>query len=112
MEAIMRKLFMIIALLVPAISAAGQNLTIADTVKLTIAAGEAQSTVVPPGKNSQCLQGRFLVSNDNDRPPSGVVSGQNFNQPGGDVIPSNFDMGSLSPNFSADPAKTKYMFGS
>ncbi|MEO6394097.1 MAG: hypothetical protein ABIP75_19740 [Pyrinomonadaceae bacterium] len=108
----MRKLFMLIAISIPATTVAGQNLTIADTVKLPIAAGEAQSTVVPPGKNSQCLPGRFLVSNDNFRPPNGVVSGQNLDQPGGTPIPSTFDMGSLSPNFSADPAKTKYTFGS
>lgn len=31
--------------------------------------GEAQSTVVPPGKKRQCLAGRFVVTNDSRRPP-------------------------------------------
>jgi hypothetical protein len=33
--------------------------------------GEAQSTIVPPGKKSQCSAGRVLVTNDIRRPPDG-----------------------------------------
>ena len=35
--------------------------------------GEVQSTVVPPGKKSQCLTGRVLISNDREKEP-GVVA--------------------------------------
>lgn len=37
-------------------------------------AGEVQSTVVPPGANQQCPEGRLLVSNDNVKDPAEVVS--------------------------------------
>jgi len=90
------------ALFISAENTGAQNITVADSVKLSIPAGEAQSTVVPPGKNSQCEQGRFLVTNDVLRPPDGVVFGQNLDQPGGDLIPSIFDMGALSASFNSD----------
>ena len=98
------------ALFISAVNVGAQNITVADSVKLSIAAGEAQSTVIPPGKNSQCEQGRFLVTNDRLRPPDGVVFGQDLNQPGGTLTSSSFDMGALSTNFNTDGSKSKYYF--
>src|SRR2546430_8440678 len=100
------------ALFISAVNVGAQNITVADSVKLSIVAGEAQSTVIPPGKKSQCEQGRFLVTNDGLRPPEGVVFGQNLDQPGGDLIPSIFEMGALSANFNSDGSKSNYYFGS
>ncbi len=99
------------ALFISAVNVGAQNVTVADSVKLSIVAGEAQSTVVPPGKKSQCEQGRFLVTNDRLRPPDGVVFGQDLNQPGGTLTSSSFDMGALSTNFNTDGSKSKYYFG-
>ena len=100
------------ALFISAVKVGAQNITVADSVKLSIVAGEAQSTVVPPGKKmSQCEQGRFLVTNDRLRPPDGVVFGQDLNQPGGTLTSSSFDMGALSTNFNTDGSKSKYYFG-
>jgi hypothetical protein len=52
---------------------------------------EAQSTVVPPGKNQTwCPAGRLLMSNDALRPPSPVVRGRDLSGNGPEVI-STFD---------------------
>src|SRR3989475_5579549 len=99
------------ALFISAVNVGAQNVTVADSVKLSIVAGEAQSTVIPPGKKSQCEQGRFLVTNDLLRPPDGVVFGQNLDEPGGSLIPSIFDLGSLAANFNTDGSKSNYYFG-
>lgn len=98
-------------LLLSAVTALAQQVSIANVSTLPIAAGEAQSTVVPPGKKSQCKQGRFLVTNDGARPPAGVVSGRNLEDSNGPVVNSIFDMGALSPNYSGDFTKSRYLFG-
>ena len=36
--------------------------------------GEVQSTVIPPGKKTQCPSGCLLISNDNDKDPGRIVS--------------------------------------
>jgi len=36
-------------------------------------AGEVQSTVIPPGKKTQCLYGCLLISNDNEKQPGKIV---------------------------------------
>jgi|GEM_PF-3240649 len=98
-------------LLFAAVPAIAQQVSVADVATLAIGAGEAQSTVVPPGKKSQCMQGRFLVTNDGARPPAGVVSGRNLDNPNGPVVPSIFDMGALGSNYSNDFTKSRYFFG-
>jgi len=101
----------VFSLLLSAVTAEGQQVYVADKASLNVGAGEAQSTVVPPGKKSQCKQGRFLVTNDGARPPAGVVSGRNLEDSNGPVVNSIFDMGALSANYSSDPTKSRYAFG-
>src|SRR5262245_44104892 len=44
-----------------------------------VSAGEAQSTVVPPGRKVQCPNGRVLVSDDWENPPlSNLSANQNI----------------------------------
>jgi len=54
--------FLIVAFVVFAAPANAQQVFVADTATLNLGAGEAQSTVVAPGKKTQCQQGRFLVT--------------------------------------------------
>jgi len=107
---IRRFAFLLVVLTISAASALGQQISIADTATLNLAAGEAQSTVVPPNKKTQCKQGRFLVTHDGIRPPYGVVFGRNLDDPNGPVIGSTFDISKLA-GFNAEPAKSKYFFG-
>ncbi len=103
--------FLIVAFVVFAAPANAQQVFVADTATLNLGAGEAQSTVVAPGKKTQCQQGRFLVTNDGDRPPGGVVWGRNLDNANGPVVGSVFEMGSLGANYSNDLIKTRYVFG-
>lgn len=107
----MNKTLMIFILLVTAINLSAQNVSVGDSIKIPSNAGEAQSTVVPPNKKTQCQQGRILISNDNRRPPDSVVSGNNLDQPGGPIIQSKFDMGLINQHFDKALTKTKYRFG-
>ena len=100
----------ICALLLSAATARAQNITVGDVMKLPIAAGEGQSTVVPPNMKSQCKAGRLLVSNDGLRPPSGVVSGRDLDKKEPTLVSSIFDMGTLGKNFDGDNTKTSYLF--
>src|SRR5437660_10987750 len=106
----MSRFWLIFMLLVAAGSASAQSVVISNSVKLVSGnAGEAQSTVVPPNKNMEkCKEGRVLITNDSLRPPNGVVFGQKLDQPGGAVIPSTFDMGSIGANYDADFTKSSY----
>lgn len=103
--------FLIVAFVVSAAAVNAQQVFVADTATLNIGAGEAQSTVVAPGKKPQCQQGRFLVTNDGARPPQGVVFGRNLDNPNGPVIGSTFDTGKLAGFNANDPTKSKYSFG-
>jgi hypothetical protein len=80
-----------------------ESLHIGDMQTFNAAAGEAQSTVVPPGvKPAACPQGRVLVSIDLRRPPTqGLVVGRNLDNfdatgPAADVE-ATFDL-PLNPN--------------
>jgi hypothetical protein len=101
----------IILLLSFSAAASAQNVSVADVMTIAGGAGEAQSTVVPPGKKSQCNEGRFLVSNDGVRPPNSVVSGRDLDKTAGALIASKFDMGALGANFNTDASKSNYYFG-
>jgi hypothetical protein len=108
----MRKFLCPIILLLSFSAAAfAQNVSVADVMTISGGAGEAQSTVVPPGKKSQCNEGRFLVSNDGVRPPNSVVSGRDLDKTSGALLQSTFDMGALGANFSTDMTKSNYFFG-
>lgn len=55
-------------------------------------AGEAQSTVIPPGKKPTCPRGRFLVSIDLLRPPArGLVVGRDLDALDGPLVEATFD---------------------
>jgi hypothetical protein len=43
------------------------------TGRNALTAGEVQSTVVPPGKKSECPQGRLLISNDAEKSPGYIA---------------------------------------
>ena len=103
----------IIILLVVAVAVSGQSAVINDSVKIVSSAGEAQSTVVPPGKKmDKCQQGRFLVTNDRKSPAdNAVVTGQDIDKPGITASTSKFDMGSIGANYDTDFTKSKYWFG-
>ncbi|MDT7543516.1 MAG: hypothetical protein QOE33_3420 [Acidobacteriota bacterium] len=108
----MRKFLCPIILLISlAAAASAQNVSVADVMKISSTAGEAQSTVVPPGKKSQCNEGRFLVTDDGLRPPKSVVSGRDLDKSGGAAIQSTFDMSGLGANFNTDASKSNYYFG-
>jgi hypothetical protein len=49
------------------------GVTISDSVKLDIEAGEVQSTVVPPGKKWACPYGRLVISSDYGKDPAEVA---------------------------------------
>src|SRR5206468_596614 len=100
----------IFGLLVGAAIAAAQNLAVGDVMKMSIAAGEAQSTVVPPNIKPQCTAGRFLVSNDRTRPPDSVVSGRDLDSKESSIMQSRFDMGALARNFNANKTESNYIF--
>jgi hypothetical protein len=62
--------------------------------------GEAQSAVVAPGLKTQCPNGRFLVTNDSERPDSGdsakgLVSGRNLD--GGAIVRAKFTTQPATP---------------
>jgi hypothetical protein len=88
--------------------AAGQNLSVSMNQRIIQGPGinlpgEAQSTVIAPGLKSQCLGGRFLVSNDDLRPPSrGLVIGRDLTSPSGPDILATFDN---PPGQGPDPWK-------
>jgi hypothetical protein len=61
------------------------------TVTLNGASGEVQSTIVPPGKNFFCPEGRFLISMDGMTPPQlGTVIGRDLNNPNAPEYSVNF----------------------
>jgi hypothetical protein len=107
------KIFLAVMLLAIGVtSASAQNVTVSDEMTIKTNAGEAQSTVVPPGINKKCELGRFLVTNDRKRPPAGVVMGRNLDQTGGTPISSKFGMGTLATNYNRDDlTKSNYSFG-
>jgi hypothetical protein len=108
----MREIKLVILVLLLAAPAIAQNVSVSDGMSIITNAGEAQSTVVPPKKNPKCEQGRFLVTNDRRRPPSGVVMGRNLDQTTGTPIVSKFEMGTLASNYDRnDLANSKYSFG-
>jgi hypothetical protein len=88
------------------------NLALAQNYAVTVkdpsqpfsfAAGESQSTVVPPGLKSQCTGGRMIVTNDNRRPtdPQSVVW-RDLN---------NNSSGFTATTFDAIPNSANYLFG-
>lgn len=84
----MSKIVMLVVLLFSTVAANAQNVSVADFQKIFRQAGEAQSTVVPPGVNGACTNGRFLVSIDLLRPPStGLVVGRDLDNPAGSEFP-------------------------
>jgi len=73
---------------------AAETVTVAPEISSLAApgSGEAQSTVVPPGKKKECPNGRFLASNYARRPPAaGLVQGRNLDDLNGALIPATFD---------------------
>lgn len=106
-----RRFAVILGLVISAGTAMGQQISIADNATFNLGAGEAQSTVVPPNKKTQCQQGRFLVTNDGARPPQGVVFGRNLDNPSGPMISSTFDTSKLAGFNGADLTKSLYYFG-
>lgn len=108
----MRSILVPLVVLACAASVAAQKVAVADAMTIPINAGEAQSTVVPPGKKGQCQQGRFLVTNDRLRPPESVVRGRDLNQTGGATVASTFNLGTLAANYDpTDIADSNYYFG-
>jgi hypothetical protein len=85
-----------------------QMLHVGDMQRFNAAAGEAQSTVVPPGvKPAACPQGRLLVSIDLRRPPTqGLVLGRNLD---------NFDTADpvtdVAATFDLPPNPNDYAYG-
>jgi hypothetical protein len=55
---------MLILALLPAPADAASSVSVSDKIVFAAAAGEAQSTIVPPGVKSECPAGRLFVSND------------------------------------------------
>lgn len=106
----MRKVLFVVLLLFTPAAALAQSISVSDAMLISSNAGEAQSTVVPPG-HQKCPNGRFLVTNDRARPPSGVVSGRDLDQMTGTPIASTFTLGTLASNFDANMEKSKYFFG-
>jgi hypothetical protein len=83
--------------------ALAQNPTVADVMTFNVQAGEAQSTVIAPGRNTQCPQGRVLVSVDLRRPPDkGLVLGRDIGNASDAPIEATFD---------APPDSRDYRFG-
>lgn len=86
----------------------GDSLKVADNVKnLSATAGEAQSTIVPPGKNSSCSAGRILVSNDlkllnsSGAPAPGSVIGKDLSSLA-QTIHSTFEPGPADRRFGTN----------
>ena len=104
-----RIFFVSTLLILTVLNARAQTVAISDSIKILSDAGEAQSTVVPPNKKSQCQQGRILISNDQRHPPDSVVFGNNLDQQGGPIIHSKFDMGLINGHFEKELTKTKYL---
>lgn len=93
-------------------TANAQNVSVSDRMTIATNAGEAQSTVVPPGINKKCEQGRFLVTNDRKRPPAGVVMGRDLDQTAGNPIGSKFNLGAFGDNYNRDDlTNSNYSFG-
>src|SRR5881394_3967554 len=95
-------LFVSAVLVLTAQNAHAQTVAVSDSIKIPSDAGEAQSTVVPPNKKTQCMEGRILISNDHHHPPDSVVFGNNLNQPGGQLIQSKFSLGLLRGHFDQE----------
>lgn len=55
---------MLILALLPFRADAASSVSVSDKIVFAAAAGEAQSTIVPPGVKSECPAGRLFVSND------------------------------------------------
>lgn len=100
------------ALLILIVSASGQNVAVSNELTINTNAGEAQSTVVPPG-HPKCTEGRFLVTNDRARPPFAVVMGRKLDDlTNSNPITSTFDMGTLASSYDLnDLPNAKYWFG-
>jgi hypothetical protein len=81
-------------------AAAAQNVKVSSYNRISVKAGEAQSTVVPPKVSSDCKGGRFLVSSDFLKPPTkGVVIGRDLDDPTGPELKATFDeAGSTTPS--------------
>jgi hypothetical protein len=48
----------------PSGAEAASSVSVSDKIVFAAAAGEAQSTIVPPGVKTECPAGRLFVSND------------------------------------------------
>ncbi len=80
---------------IPAVSVAD------DIQTITMTAGEAQSTIVPPSIKAACPSGRFLVSDDQRRPPdTGLVEGRDLNDPNAPVVNATFDPPADAQNYT------------
>jgi hypothetical protein len=55
---------LLIAALLPSGAEAASSVSVSDKIVFAAAAGEAQSTIVPPGVKKECPAGRLFVSND------------------------------------------------
>jgi hypothetical protein len=102
-----------ILLLLAAAPAFSQQVKVAENIQTitfngVLPPGEAQSTVVPPGKNQRCSGGRFLVSNDQVRPDAinltnGIVVGRDLSGRARDpfpaVIKARFDQPPNAPDY-------------
>jgi len=109
----MRKTLTLVVLLFAAVTQA-QNVVVSANQKITPKPGipkpgEAQSTVVPPGLKSQCLGGRFLVTNDWQRPTDQwIVTGRDLDNPAGSDVVATFDNPPGDTHLPAELAK-KYL---
>ena len=83
---------LLLSLLIMNGSQAADNPQVSFPVRvINMKAGEAQSTVVPPGLKNQCPKGRVLVSNDLVRPPKvGTVIGRNLDSQTAPDVKSTF----------------------
>ena len=90
----MRILIFLIVIIGACSARAAETVSIAPDVSIITApgSGEAQSTVVAPGRKNECPNGRFVASNDARRPPAaGLVQGRNLNDLNGAAIQAKFD---------------------
>jgi hypothetical protein len=85
----------------PAVASIKNSLSVTERDSIALTSGEAQSTVVPPGKKAACGAGRILVSTDLKHPPDGLVVGRDLDNP--TVVTAS--------TFNEVPNKADYKFG-
>lgn len=98
----MIKTLLVLFMLLCTASASAQTVIVANDVQtIPRKAGEAQSTVVPPGKKRLCRNGRFLVSRDELQPPAkGLVIGRNLDDPNAPLVEATFDLPPHPKNYA------------